>query len=120
MSSFYHLIGELYGCHESLLTDKTHFEATINQVILITEMTLIGQPHIHRFTPNNGITAFAVLGESHLSFHSYPETRTIAFDLYSCKPFKQDQVFDLIASCFRGKGSYRLLHRPNLYLSYVQ
>ena len=37
----------------------------------------------HRFQPN-GVTAVALLKESHLSIHCWPEARYAAVDLFSC------------------------------------
>ena len=38
---------------------------------------------VHRFRPQ-GLTAVAVLGESHISIHSWPELRYAALDIFTC------------------------------------
>ena len=49
---------------------------------------------IHRFEPH-GITAVAILGESALVLHTYPEHRTATVFLSSCRPLD----LSLIQSC---------------------
>jgi S-adenosylmethionine decarboxylase len=38
---------------------------------------------LHKFRPQ-GITAVAVLGESHISIHAWPEIRYAALDVFTC------------------------------------
>ncbi|NDK98317.1 hypothetical protein GPY23_04595 [Photorhabdus bodei] len=43
----------------------------------------------HKFTDGGeGVTGLFLLSESHLSFHTYPETNYISIDVYTCG--KQD------------------------------
>ncbi|MCI4664727.1 MAG: adenosylmethionine decarboxylase [Neomegalonema sp.] len=39
--------------------------------------------HLHRFTPQ-GVSGVAVLAESHISVHTWPERRYGAFDVFMC------------------------------------
>ena len=40
--------------------------------------------HMHRFGKEQGITGIAVLAESHISVHTWPERKYIAFDIFMC------------------------------------
>ncbi len=40
--------------------------------------------HLHRFGKNQGISGVAVLAESHLSVHTWPERNYMAFDMFMC------------------------------------
>ena len=40
--------------------------------------------HLHRFGKEQGISGVAVLAESHLSVHTWPERNYIAFDMFMC------------------------------------
>ena len=40
---------------------------------------------IHKFQPV-GITGFALLAESHISVHTWPEINYVAVDIFSCGP----------------------------------
>ncbi|MAJ24349.1 MAG: adenosylmethionine decarboxylase [Rickettsiales bacterium] len=40
--------------------------------------------HLHRFGKEQGISGVAVLAESHISVHTWPEREYIAFDIFMC------------------------------------
>ena len=40
--------------------------------------------HLHRFGQQQGISGIAVLAESHISVHTWPERDYIAFDIFMC------------------------------------
>lgn len=42
-----------------------------------------------------GYTAVMTLSESHLSFHTYPEHGTVAFDLYTCRSDDDDAAWEV-------------------------
>ncbi len=46
-------------------------------------MKPIGPPVLHRFK-GGGLTGYLLLSESHIAFHTYPEHRYLALDIFSC------------------------------------
>lgn len=50
--------------------------------IKIANMTILGNK-THHFSPH-GITGIYLLSESHLSYHTWPESNFISLDLYTC------------------------------------
>ena len=40
--------------------------------------------HLHHFTPNGGVSGVAVLAESHISIHCWPEAGYAALDVFMC------------------------------------
>lgn len=51
--------------------------------------------HLHHFEPNGGISGVAVLAESHISVHTWPEFGYAAFDVFMCgnaEPHKATEV----------------------------
>ena len=40
--------------------------------------------HMHRFGKEQGISGVAVLAESHISVHTWPERNYMAFDIFMC------------------------------------
>ena len=76
-----HLIADFTGAVYQTEIDKIelalrsaaeHAGATVLEVVL------------HGFPSNNGITGVALLAESHISVHSWPEHDYIAFDIFMC------------------------------------
>ena len=52
--------------------------------------------HLHAFTEGGGISGVAVLAESHISVHTWPERGYAAFDVFMCghaEPRKALSVF---------------------------
>ncbi len=76
-----HLIVDLYGAER--LDDLAHVEATLRDCVAAAGATLL-HIHLHHFTPNGGISGVAVLAESHISIHSWPEHGYAALDVFMC------------------------------------
>ena len=47
-----------------------------------------------------GYSTFAMIAESHLSIHPFPELKYFSFDCYSCKTFDADTVVSIIKNHF--------------------
>jgi S-adenosylmethionine decarboxylase len=52
--------------------------------------------HLHRFTPTGGVAGVAVLSESHISIHSWPEANYAALDVFMCGDAKPHLVIDVL------------------------
>jgi S-adenosylmethionine decarboxylase len=79
-------IVEAYGCAAQHLTDCRRFEALFDALITDLNLHPVAEPVWHQFPPPGGITGFAVLAESHLACHSFPEHGTLCLDLFCCRP----------------------------------
>ena len=53
----------------------------------------------HVFEPQ-GLTILYLLSESHLSVHTFPERKYIAIDLYTCREYKDNAVYQEIYDFF--------------------
>lgn len=49
----------------------------------------------HHFSPH-GYTAVYLLSESHMSFHTWPENKLIAFDLFTCGEVDPQQLQEIL------------------------
>jgi len=49
----------------------------------------------YNFTPE-GCTILFLLSESHMSIHTFPEKQHIAFDIYTCRTYDSNQVYNEI------------------------
>ncbi len=88
-----HLILDIGGCEPDLLKSECFLRTMISVAVDIAGLTMI-ECLSYRIgvEPLFGITAFAVLKESHMSAHSWPENNFIAIDLFSCKEFDDRAV----------------------------
>ena len=77
-----HCILELYDCSRSKLDDEAFLRSTITAAVQRAGATLL-QLITHHFEPQ-GITGLALLAESHLSIHTWPESGYAAVDVFTC------------------------------------
>jgi S-adenosylmethionine decarboxylase len=87
-----HLIIELFGGEhlDSIDTVDKSFRAAVKAC----DATLL-HIHLHRFEPH-GVTGVAVLAESHITVHTWPERGYAAFDVFMCgdaRPWRAVDVF---------------------------
>src|SRR5260370_30537102 len=56
----------------------------------------------HHFGEGHGLTAIAVLAESHISLHEWPEHGFVAFDIFVCGSADPGPAVELIRARFPG------------------
>ncbi len=76
-----HLIVDLMDAHR--LDDLEHIDQTLRRCAAEAGATLL-HIHLHHFTPNQGVSGVAVLAESHISIHTWPERGYAALDVFMC------------------------------------
>ena len=81
------------------LDDIGHIEQTFRRCIEASGATLL-HIHLHHFTPNGGVSGVAVLSESHISIHSWPEYGYAAIDIFMCGHAKPHLAIDVIRQAF--------------------
>ena len=77
-----HCILELYECDSSRLNDEAFLRDTITDAAKRAGATLLNLI-THRFEPQ-GVTGLALLAESHISIHTWPEAGYAAVDVFTC------------------------------------
>lgn len=77
-----HCILELFDCPAEVLNDATLVKNALRDAARASRSTLLHEVH-HRFTPQ-GVTALALLAESHISVHTWPELGYAAADVFTC------------------------------------
>ncbi len=76
-----HLLADLYGC--PVLDDIGLIETALRAAAASAGATVIGL-HLHHFGEGQGVTGVALLAESHMSIHSWPEHGYAAVDIFLC------------------------------------
>ena len=77
-----HCILELYDCEASRLNDEAFLRTSITIAAKRAGATLLNLI-THRFEPQ-GVTGLALLAESHISIHTWPESGYAAVDVFTC------------------------------------
>ncbi len=62
--------------------------------------------HLHQFEPNGGISGVAVLAESHISVHTWPEKGYAAFDVFMCGDAKPYKVLPVLKRHFKPEHTH--------------
>jgi S-adenosylmethionine decarboxylase len=78
-----HLLADLYDVGPDRLADARLLADCLFDAAHRGGMTPIGSPVLHRFS-GGGLTGYLLLSESHIAFHTYPEHRFLALDIFSC------------------------------------
>jgi S-adenosylmethionine decarboxylase len=92
-----HLIVDLYGANK--LDDIELIERTLRRCVEVADATLL-HIHLHRFEPNGGISGVAVLAESHISIHSWPERQYAALDIFMCGMARPERCIEVLLEAF--------------------
>ena len=93
-----HLIVDLWG--EMPLDNLKLMEDAFRNAVRASGATLL-HIHLHHFSPNGGISGVAVLAESHISVHTWPERGYAAFDVFMCGDAIPKNAVDAICETFR-------------------
>ena len=77
-----HLLLELYRCDYEKLNDESFLRCTLNKASKLANATVLNLIS-NKFEPQ-GVTAIALLAESHISIHTWPESNYSAVDIFTC------------------------------------
>ncbi|MEX0693446.1 MAG: adenosylmethionine decarboxylase [Rhodospirillales bacterium] len=92
-----HLIIDIYGAKR--LDELPHVETALRAAVDAAGATLL-HIHLHHFTPNGGISGVAVLAESHISIHTWPECGYAALDVFMCGDAMPHETIEILREAF--------------------
>ena len=93
-----HLLAELW--HSRFLTDAVKIRSILIKAIGACGATMLSID-LHTFSPNGGISGVAILKESHISIHTWPELEYAAVDVFVCGRIDPHCVVDLLEAEFQ-------------------
>ncbi|MDA0260599.1 MAG: adenosylmethionine decarboxylase [Proteobacteria bacterium] len=76
-----HLLLDMWGAEN--LADVDAVDAILREAVAATGATLL-RIDLHSFDNSGGVTGVAILAESHMSIHTWPETGYVAIDVFVC------------------------------------
>ena len=77
-----HLLLDLYNCDYEKLNDESFLRCTLSRAAKLAKATVLNLIS-NKFEPQ-GVTAIALLAESHISIHTWPESKYSAVDIFTC------------------------------------
>ena len=94
-----HLIIDLHGAKG--LDDIDLIETTLRRCVEAAQATLL-HIHLHHFQPN-GVSGVAVLAESHISIHTWPDAGYAALDVFMCGRASPDACVPVLREAFAAR-----------------
>lgn len=76
------LLATFEACDQRQIDDRAAIEKLLGDAVSRAGFTLL-QISAHGFEPQ-GVTGMAIVGESHLAIHTWPETGSLFFEAVSC------------------------------------
>lgn len=92
-----HLIVDLWEA--SRLDDLAAVDDALRRATEAAGATLLAID-LHRFTPNGGVSGVAVLAESHISIHTWPERGYAAVDIFMCGDARPHAAIAVLREAF--------------------
>ena len=77
-----HILFTLKGCPFELLDDREFIRMLLYRATKEAKSTLLNLA-VHKFDPQ-GVTGIAMLAESHISIHTWPENGMAVCDVFTC------------------------------------
>lgn len=76
------VLAEFSFCDPAAINDEAHIRALLEEAARDSGATLLST-HVHHFQPH-GVSGVAILAESHLAIHTWPELGYAAVDAFTC------------------------------------
>lgn len=106
-----HLLIDMWGAKH--LSDESVIRDALTRGVAACNATLL-HLHLHRFGENEGISGVAVLAESHISIHTWPERAFCAIDIFMCGACDPAAALPVFRDIFR-PGEFNVVeHRRGL------
>ena len=110
-----HLIIDMWEAE--YLDNMEMLESLIRKAISVSGATLL-HIHLNQFSSTGGISGVAVLAESHLSVHTWPERGYVAFDVFMCGKTYPEKTIEILANGLKARSvKTRLIRRGEKFQS---
>jgi len=95
-----HLLVDFYDAEN--LEDTAFVEQALRDAATACGATVL-QIMLHHFGEGSGVTGVALLAESHMSIHTWPETGFAAIDIFLCGTCDPHQALPILQNRFKPK-----------------
>jgi S-adenosylmethionine decarboxylase proenzyme len=115
------ILAELHNCDPVLLNDVNLLQELICSSITANGFNLVRVTG-HQFQPA-GVTIVAIISESHVCVHTFPESRHVSLDMFHCGSDEKSLIrfLDELQRCLKAeKVASMLVERGKERLSLLQ
>jgi S-adenosylmethionine decarboxylase len=100
------------GCDAEKLRDVEALRGIFECVISELGLKVVDEMMWHQFPFPSGVTGVAMLSESHLACHTYPEYETATFNLYCCRERPRWNWEEVLSETLKAKNvTVRMIER---------
>lgn len=100
----YHLMLDCSGCDHGKITNRENIYTFTKELVKRIDMVAFGEPVIEHFAthdPNKaGFSMVQLIETSNISMHAVDHDNTLYLDVFSCKPFSNDDVIKTVEEFF--------------------
>ncbi len=108
-----HILAEFYGV-EQMVSDERQLKSFLIDCCNEANVSLIGFDF--KTFDNGGYTLCALLKESHITIHTYPEFNSIFLDVFTCGKSNTQLIVDRLAELYRPqRKEIQNIERGNLF-----
>jgi S-adenosylmethionine decarboxylase len=111
-----HIIADFWDA--AFLDDLEHIETALREAVSAGGATLL-HVHLHRFASSGGVSGVAVLAESHISVHTWPERDYAAFDVFMCGDTAPERSIEVLRAAFRPSRVQLIRHHRGSHDSHA-
>lgn len=92
-----HVLVDFWGATK--LDDADYVEQALRDAAAACNATIL-HVHVHEFEGSGGVSGVAMLAESHISVHTWPEIDYAAFDVFMCGTCEPMQALPVLRHAF--------------------
>ncbi len=106
--TLYVTLATLRGCSIQNLCDESHLTGALRDACQRAQFTEL-QISVKTFEPEgSGVTGVAIIGESHVAIHTWPEHGSLFLDIASCSTYESTQrALEAVQDAFPGSTLVR-------------
>ena len=101
----YHPLLDCRGSPRELITDRSNIEQFAKEMVKRIDMVAYGEPIIEHFATHDpgkaGYTLVQLIETSNITAHFIDSNGNIYMDVFSCKPFKNEEAIAVVEQFFR-------------------
>src|SRR3990167_4589849 len=97
----YHLLIDVRGASPKILNDEKGLEDFLRSLPGLIHMSILYGPVVKMGIPENpGLSGFVIIDYSHISIHTFTKYSEALVDIFSCKPYDQDEAVNAVLGHF--------------------
>jgi S-adenosylmethionine/arginine decarboxylase-like enzyme len=101
----YHLMLDCSGCDNASITSRENIYNFTKELVKRIDMVAYGEPVIEHFATHDplkaGFSMVQLIETSNISMHAVDKDNTMYLDVFSCKPFSNEDVIATVKEYFK-------------------